>query len=201
MDITGRIAEFPLPELLQFLDRRKSTGCLSLEVFSEYYEELHPQHYTIWLSEGQIIAAYREGAKSDVYALAVQKGWISPFVARKLKERAPKDIAAGLYLETQGALSFGQLRSLFFGEVVRRVEALCDVQNAKFSFRAIADLPICTLTGLSISSKQVARQGMRGKNLRLPQLNHCLKAQKNTFLETNIISKARRSELRFSTPI
>jgi len=167
MDITGRITEFPLPELLQFLDRRKSTGCLSLEVFSEYYEELHPQHYTIWLSEGQIVAAYREGTKSNVYALAVQKGWISPFVARKLKERAPKDIAAGLYLETQGALNFGQLRSLFFGEVVRRVEALCDVQNAKFSFRATNELPVNVSTGLSIAASRVAKHGMKDSKLPL----------------------------------
>ncbi|MGB3494133.1 MAG: DUF4388 domain-containing protein [Elainellaceae cyanobacterium] len=186
MDITGRITEFPLPELLQFLDRRKSTGCLSLEVFSEYYEELHPQHYTIWLSEGQIVAAYREGARSDVYALAVQKGWISPFVARKLKERAPKDIAAGLYLETQGALSFGQLRSLFFSEVVRRVEALCYVQNAEFSFRAIANLPLHEMTGLSIAAAKVAKQGMRRISLSSGRSQHSLKALKAELFSSKV---------------
>ncbi len=161
MEITGRLSEFPLPELLQFLDRRQATGCLALDIFSDYYTELLPNHYDIWLHQGQIVSLQRKSCKYDVYDLAVRNEWISLYVARKLKGRSPNDIPAGTFLESQGVLNFGQLRSLFFSEVVHRVEALCDVQNAEFMFRAIADLPIYEMTGLSISGTKVAKQGMR----------------------------------------
>ena len=164
MNITGCIAEFPLPELLQFLDRRQGTGCLRLEVFSDYYAELHPQNYSIWLSEGQIIAVHRHDHESDVYTLAAHKEWISTFSARKLRERAPKNIAAGLYLESQGVLNFSQLRLLFFNEVVYRVESFCAVKKANFNFQTSANLPLHCMTGLHSAASKVAQQGLRMKN-------------------------------------
>lgn len=160
MKITGRLSEFPLPELLQLLDRRRATGCLSLDIFSDYYAELLPNHYDIWLHQGQIVSLQRKSCKYDIYDLAVRNEWISLFVARKLKERSPHDIPTGTYLESQGVLSFGQLRSLFFSEVVHRVEALCDMQNAEFNFQTTTDLPVSEMTGLSISGTKVAKQGM-----------------------------------------
>ncbi len=162
MEITGNISEFLLPELLQFLDRRRTTGCLSLDIFSDYYTELQSQHYDIWLNQGQIVSVQRENYRQDVYDLAVHREWISSFVAKKLRERSPQDLAAGLYLESQGVLHFGQLRILFFAEVVHRVEALCDVRNATFLFQTTADLPMHEMTGLSIPAARVAKQGFRG---------------------------------------
>ena len=162
MEITGTFAEFPLPELLQFLGKCHGTGCLSLEIFSDYYPELEPQTYIIWLNQGDIVLAQRRYYRQDIYALAIQKEWISQFAARKLKERSPKDTPAGLYLEAQGVLNFGQLRELFFHEVVHRTEGLCDSKKANFSFQSTTDLPMSEMTGLSISAIKAARQGMRG---------------------------------------
>jgi hypothetical protein len=161
MEITGELSEFPLPELLQFLDRRQATGSLSLDVFSNYYAELQPQHYTIWLNQGHIVLVQRGDYRLDVYTLAIQKEWIRPFVANKLKERSPQSVAAGLYLELQGVLNFEQLRSLFFSEVVHRVEGLFDTRNAKFTFQTNPNLPLHEMTGFSISATKVAMQGFR----------------------------------------
>ena len=82
----GTFAEFLLPELLQFLGKRHSTGYLSLEIFSDYYPELEPQIYIIWLNQGDIILAQRRYHRQDIYALAVQKKWVSQFAARKLTD-------------------------------------------------------------------------------------------------------------------
>lgn len=173
MEITGTLLDFPLPELLQFLGSRRVTGCLSLTIASDHYMELHPQQYGIWLSQGNVVSAQRSTYPQDVYTLAVQREWITPFVARKLKERSPKNVPAGLYLESQSVLDFGQLRSLFFREVVHRVEALCKVRNATFTFRASNEPPINQMTGLSIAATKLAKQGIKG-NLPSPKasLNH-----------------------------
>ena len=161
MEISGTFAEFPLPELLQFLGKRGDTGFLSLEIFSDYYPQLAPQTYIIRLNQGDIVLAQRRYHRQDIYALATKKQWISQFAARKLKSRSPRDIAAGLYLETQGALNFSQLRSLFFDEVVHRVEGLCSALNATFKFESTMDLPIDEMTGLSMPANKIAKQGLR----------------------------------------
>ena len=161
MEISGTFAEFPLPELLQFLWKRKDTGFLSLEIFSDYYPELDPQTYIIWLNKGDIVLAQRRYHRQDIYALAAKKEWISPFAARKLKARSPRNIAAGLYLEAQGALDFSQLRALFFDEVVHRVEGLCSAMNATFKFESTANLPIDEMTGLSMPADKIAKQGFK----------------------------------------
>ena len=66
MEITGQSSEFPLPELFQFLDRRQVTGCLSLKIFSDYYDELEPQLFDVWLNQGQIVALKRGNHKQDI---------------------------------------------------------------------------------------------------------------------------------------
>lgn len=158
MEITGNINECPLPELLQFLDHRQATGSLSLEIFSEHYPELKPQSYKICLHEGHIVSLQRECRRQDIYDLAVQQGWISLFASRKLRERAPNDIAAGLYLESQGVLDFGQLRSIFFSEVVHPIESLCSICNAIFfHFESISDLTINKTIGFGIPATKVAK--------------------------------------------
>lgn len=130
-------------------------------------------------TQGQLVSVQRASCKSDVYDLAVRNEWLSLFVARKLKGQSPNDTHAGTYLESQGVLDFGQLRSLFFSEVVHRVEALCDVQNAEFMFRAIANLPIHEMTGLSISATKITKQGMRGVGLSSGKNRYSLKVLKS----------------------
>lgn len=155
MKLAGTLTEFPLPELLQFLDLRPVTGCLSLDIFSDYYSELRPQKYCIWLERGHVIGLQKGDCDRDIYALAVREEWISPFVAAKLKQRAPKDIPAGLYLESQSAVNFDQLRSLFFSEVVRRIEVLFSVSNSNFCFQTINNLPMNEMTGFRAPAAQV----------------------------------------------
>ncbi|MEM9216540.1 MAG: DUF4388 domain-containing protein [Cyanobacteria bacterium P01_F01_bin.150] len=179
MEITGTFAEFPLPELLQFLGKRHSTGCLSLEIFSNYYPELEPQTYIIWLNQGDIVLAQRRYHHQDIYALAIQKEWVSQFAARKLKARSPRDTAAGLYLETQGVLHFGQLRELFAESVVHRVEGLCSSKKAIFKFQTTNDLPMDDMTGLSISAIKLAQQGFQ--KTKLIGLNPLKGSQLNPF--------------------
>ena len=56
----------------------------------------------------------------------------------------------------------GQLRSLFFSEVVHRTESLCYTKNATFGFQAATTLPVNEMTGFRIPAAEVANQGMRG---------------------------------------
>lgn len=166
MEITGTLSEFPLPELLQLLDRRHVTGCLSLDFFSNHYPELHPQNYAIWLEQGHITGLHRGSTTQDIYSYAVLKEWISPFVARKMKERSPQNLAAGLYLESQGVLNYEQLRSLFFDEVVYRVESLCKLSKATFDFHTTVTLPMHQMTGLRVAASKIAMQGFQGNCVR-----------------------------------
>ena len=181
MEIAGTLTEFPLPELLQFLDRRQVTGWLSLSVLSNYYEELKPRQYGVWLHQGHIISAQREDHDPDVYSLAVRKEWMRPFVAKKLKKQAPKDISAGIYLESQGVLDFGQLRSLFFDEVVHRVESLCAVRDGKYLFQTKEFLPMQKITGLRIPASILAAHGFeRQENVLFARQDTTLTQSENT---------------------
>jgi hypothetical protein len=161
MKISGNVSEFSLPELLRFLDRQSVTGLLSLEVFSAYYNELKAQTYAIWLKQGNIVAASYGLYKKDIFALAVHKEWLSPFVAQKLAQRLPETVSAGSYLESQGALHFGQLHTLFSEEVIDRVQALFEVKALNFEFETIAELPLREMTGLSIPAATVIVQRLR----------------------------------------
>lgn len=156
MEIAGQLTEFPLPELLQFLDCRQVTGYLSLSISSDYYEDLKPQQYMLWFNQGHVVSADQTSSFQDIYAAAVRREWIRPFVANKLKRRAPENMAAGIYLETQGVLNFGQLRSLFFSDVVNRTEALCSIKSAIFWFQTTIDLPMHEMTGLRIPAGKIA---------------------------------------------
>jgi hypothetical protein len=170
MEMTGTLSEFPLPELLQLLDQRRLTGCLSVDIFSDYYAELRPQNYVIWLEQGHVASVQRGDCPQDIYTLAVHQDWISPYVAQRLKARSPQDKSAGSYLESQGVLNFEQLRSLFFKEVVHRVEALCTVSNAMFQFQTTDTLPLQTMTGFRIPATKLAKQGFWGSSSRFSRL-------------------------------
>ena len=160
MEIASNLTEFPLPELLQFLDHRQVTGWLSLSVSSNHYKELKPRCYDIWLSQGHIVSAQRDNCHQDVYSLSVQKDWIRPFVAKKLKNRAPDNMAAGLYLESQSVLNFEQLKTLFVSEVIYRVESLCHIHHGRFIFQTKSSLPMGQMTGMRIPANTVASYGL-----------------------------------------
>lgn len=162
MEIAGSTEEYPLPELLQMLDQRRATGCLILNTFSDHYAGLKPQTYVVWLNQGNIVSAHHGSYEQDIFSLAAHKQWISRFAAKKLAQRLPANTSAGLYLEAQGVLNFGQLRTLFFSEVINRVEALCHIKLAHFKFQSTTELPMQEMTGLSISATKVAMQGLRG---------------------------------------
>jgi len=162
MEIAGSTEEYPLPELLQMLDQRRTTGCLTLNAFSDHYAELKPQTYVVWLNQGNIVSANRGSYEQDIFSLAAHKQWISRFAAQKLAQRLPANTSAGLYLEAQGVLNFGQLRTLFFSEVINRVEALCHIKLVHFKFQSTTELPMQEMTGLSISASKVAMHGFRG---------------------------------------
>lgn len=110
-----------------------------------------------------------------MYALAIHEGWISPFAAKKLKERAPQDIAAGLYLESQGVMNFDQLRSLFFSEVVDPVVALCHIQTAYFNFQATTNLPMTQMTSFRIPAAQIYNRVVCSHNC---EIGFCFYEQK-----------------------
>lgn len=172
MEIIGNLSEFPLPELLQFLGRRCVTGSLSLTIFSNYYAELKPSECIVWLYEGNIVALKRTSCSSDIYDLIVQNEWVNRFTAKRLKDRAPANIPSGMYLETQGIINFGQLRTLFFANVVRPIENLLAIQNSTFKFQTTYELPMHEMIGLNFPAMEVAKRCMQGNELCIGSLHH-----------------------------
>jgi hypothetical protein len=161
MEITGTLSEFPLQNLLQLLDQRNATGCLVLSSSSNNCAESYPctesysYNHLIWFEHGHIISTQKGNHKKDIYTLAVREEMLSPFLVKRLREEAPEEIAAGLYLEEQGILDFDQLRSIFFSEVVCLIQSLCLQENAVFYFLSTTDLPRNAMTGFRIPASRV----------------------------------------------
>ena len=108
-------------------------------------------------------------------------------MARKLKKRAPQNISAGLYLESQGAINFGPL---FFSEVIHRVEALYNSRKATFVFQTVVNLPINQMTDLKIPATRIATQNIQTK------IPVAIRSSKNSFKNaTEEFSKKQQSAM------
>jgi hypothetical protein len=157
MELKSSFSKLTLPRVLRVLDQGYATGVLSANIPSDQVVGLNGTVHLIWLEEGHIVATQQENDHRDIYGLAVSKGWMTPLVAETLKTKAPKNLPAGTYLESQQFVSFDQLRSLFMNEVVSHAQSLCNMKDIVVSFQKTTELPKDEMTGFRIPAAKIAK--------------------------------------------
>ena len=160
MTFTGYLAEFSLPEVLQFLEQGHKTGLLTIRTLPTALTQEMQSHY-IWLHQGRIMAAADRLDDERLVSMIAQRGWVSEHLASKISQSCPSNTPMGLWLKSQGMLQAEQLKLLFRTQVVGQVSALFELQNGNFDLDPTATSPLVEMTGLSLPATEVTLMGLR----------------------------------------
>ncbi len=158
MSLDGRLAEFSLPELFQFLEHGNKTGLLTLRTSSANLLEQVQNHY-IWLQQGQIVAAANRLDRRGLGIMLKQRNWISDRDLSPMPNILSKPL--GTVLKTEGVIQPENLKVLFYIQVMQQVCALFEFQDGYFKFDNQAPLPFLEMTGLSAPATEVTLAGLR----------------------------------------
>ncbi|MBD2294090.1 DUF4388 domain-containing protein [Anabaena sphaerica FACHB-251] len=163
MSTSGNLADFSLPELLQFLDRGKKTGLLYIEFEHGRTIKSNPESYYIWLYKGRVIAASERSDQQGLMRMITKRGWLNNSELSEVTKTSPCFIDApmGLCLKSQGLLQPEQLQLLFNSQVLRPISALFQVSDGVFKFDPIPFLPLGEMTGLSMPGIEVILNCLR----------------------------------------
>ncbi|HEY9669471.1 MAG TPA: DUF4388 domain-containing protein [Coleofasciculaceae cyanobacterium] len=150
MSLIGSLADFPVLEILQFIEKGKKTGLLTLcpEFTSQ---ESFSSVYYIWVYQGRLVAIANRLDGRGLANLIHQHQWVSPRVITKLAQLCPSNQPLGLYLKNQSVLQASQLKQLFFAQVLQPIGTLVQLKNGLFKFNQNQPFPMQEMTGLSIS--------------------------------------------------
>lgn len=152
MSLIGSLADFPALEILQFIEKRKKTGLLTLcPQFTS--QESFSSVYYIWVYQGRLVAIANRLDGRGLTNLIHQHEWVSPRVITKLAQLCPSNQPLGLYLKNQSVLQASQLKQLFFVQVLQPINTLLQLKDGMFKFDQHQPLPIQEMTGLSISAE------------------------------------------------
>ncbi len=154
MKIHGYLSEFALPDLLRFLEHRQLTGMVSIHV-DDQSDTNAPKNYFLWLGQGRVVAASHQLQGKGLFALICQQGWLSDRVAAKLAQLFPGKTPIGVYLKAHGVLHTDQLQLLFYQQVMRRVQDLCQIESGQFQFDTCNALPMLEMTGLAMPPSEL----------------------------------------------
>ena len=160
MKFTGYLAEFSLPEVLQFLEQGQKSGLLTIRTLPTALTQEIQSHY-IWLDQGRIIAAADQLDDERLVSMISERCWVSDHLASKIAQSCPTNTPMGLWLKSQGMLQAEQLKLLFRTQVVGQVSALFELQNANFDLDPTATSPLAEMTGLSMPATEVTLMGLR----------------------------------------
>jgi hypothetical protein len=151
MSITGSLTDFPFPAILQFIEKGKKTGLLTVSTNSVSLEKQLPVHY-IWVHDGLLVAAANQLDDRGLVQLINQRQGVSDRVVSKLAQLCPPDKPLGLHLVNQKVLQPSQLKQLFCAQVLQTVYALFQLKEGQFQFDQNASLPVREMTGLSVAA-------------------------------------------------
>lgn len=180
MSITGNLADFSLPELIQFLDQGEKTGKLNLNF--DPHESLpgETEHY-IWFRQGRIVAASNLKDGSGLMSIIKKKKWLNDEIIKYKNDIYRFDVPLGLSLKSEGFLDAEQLKMLFYSQVLRKVSNLFQLHSAEFVFEENAPLAFSEMTGLSSPGQDLTLAGLRalmdwsGLSSKLPEETSALK--------------------------
>lgn len=151
MSITGSLTDFPLPEILQFIEKGKKTGLLTI-VANPVSKPRSLSVQYIWVHQGRLVAAANRLDDRGLVQLINQHQGVSDRVVTKLAQLCPPDKPLGLYLVNQKVLQTSQLKQLFFAQVLQAVYALFQLKDGQFQFDQNASLPMREMTGLRVAA-------------------------------------------------
>lgn len=148
MSITGSLADFSLPEILQFVEKGHKTGLLTMRSLPGFHLPLS-EHY-IWVNQGRIVAAANQLNQQGLISLINQYQWVSQRVVTKLAQFCPTNKPLGLYLRSQGALQVEHLEHLFQVQIIQQVCAVFQLKDAEFKFDQNVPMSTREMTGLTV---------------------------------------------------
>ena len=152
MPIIASLYDFSFPEILQFLEKGRKTGLLTIRTEPVSQASQSSVHY-IWVHQGRIVAVAKRLDGQDLIKLIEQRRWVSKRVLNKLIHWCcPHNEPLGQSLNNQGILRIEQLKELFYFQVLQPVLNLFKLKDGIFKFDQNAPLPMREMTGLSISA-------------------------------------------------
>lgn len=160
MTITGRLTEFSLAEIFQFLEQGNKQGLLTVFEQPESNSPQNRAHY-IWFNQGRIVAAADRADHRGLITMISQRGWLGNHAASRFAQQCSTQIPLGLYLKSQNILTAEQVKLLFCAQVMQRVCALFSLVDGWFRFDCNVILPRDEMTGLSAPATEVTLSGLR----------------------------------------
>lgn len=151
MSITSSLTDFSFPEILQFIEKGRKTGLLTVRSLPKS-QSTPPVNY-IWVENGRLVAAANRLDHQGLVQLIEQRQWVSDRVFDKLVHWCcPINEPMGLYLKSQGVLRTEHLKQLFNVQVLQQVSALFHLKEGQLTFDQNIRTPRREMTGLSISA-------------------------------------------------
>ncbi|HEY9612245.1 DUF4388 domain-containing protein [Allocoleopsis sp.] len=164
MSITAFLAEFSIPEILQFIEKGHKTGLLTIHIKSASPASKSSVHY-IWVNQGCLVAAAMQLNQQGLVKLIEEQQWVSDRVFDKLIHWCcPISEPMGTYLKSQGVLHIEQLKELFYLQVLQPVSTLFQLKDGILKFDQNVSIPTREMTGLSISAGVLQHCLLRGGN-------------------------------------
>ena len=152
MPLIASLYDFSFLEILQFLEKGRKTGLLTIRTKPVSQASQSSVHY-IWVHQGRIVAVAKRLDGQGLVKLIEQRRWVSKRVLNKLIHWCcPHNEPLGQSLNNQGILGIEQLKELFYFQVLQPVMNLFKLKDGVFKFDPNAPLPMREMTGLSIST-------------------------------------------------
>ncbi len=160
MQITGKLSEFSLAELFQFLEQGNKSGQLVIEPIaaSPLRSNLVSQ---IWFKQGDIVAATHCADGNGLMSLLHKRGWMSSRAATRIMQVCALGQPLGLCLKSQGLLEAEQLQLVFRIQVLQQVCHLFQLTDGHFRFEHQVQPPLSEMTGLKAAPTEVTLAGLR----------------------------------------
>ncbi len=160
MSISNSFRNFSLAELFQLIDQGRKSGCLTVWTSAESQDTDVKGQYYVWFIQGRLVAVTNSLTKKDLASRISDRGWLSSVFLEKYSQKLQPGKPLGLSLKTQGMLKSDQL-NLLFSSQIQQVKKLFEIQKGVFKLDNKAPVPWQELTGLSISTIEVALMTLR----------------------------------------
>ncbi len=188
MTISGFLESFSFPELLRLIDLGSKSGRLILQVRSAENKPQLMGLYHIWFQEGRLVTVINRSHYQSLITQIENRGWLSPFVSRRIANSRLPDIPLGSYLEEKKLITQQQLNYLFQTQIAQ-VYQLFEVPVGCFLFHEISPqsdldkkkrIPWLEMTGKSIRAAEISLNALRLQKTwdilaeQLPESNYAL---------------------------
>lgn len=156
----GKLSEYSLPEIFQFLEQGQKTGLLVVNSLPTAGTTATKAYY-FWIQQGWIVAAADRLDGQGLMSLLQQRNWLSDRVASKIPLICTLDAPLGLCLKSQGILQPEQLKLLFRTQVIQQAAEVFQLSDGRFALEQIAIIPYAEMTGLSIVATEATLMSLR----------------------------------------